>query len=56
MFGTIKKGELEEWNSSSIFWKNIFTHLNLSVCIKREVIMQEKKKKKAALTHVTDMY
>lgn len=49
----------ESWRNGtlpSIFWKNIFTHLNLSVCIKREVIMQEEKKKKAALTHVTDMY
>lgn len=49
----------ESWRNGtlpSIFWKNIFTHLNLSVCIKREVIIPEKREGEAALTHVTGMH
>lgn len=39
-----------------LYFGKTFTHLNLSMCIKREVIIQEKKEEEAALTHVTDMH
>lgn len=39
----------------SIVLKDTFVHLDLSLCIKELVIMQERKRM-AALTHVTDTH
>lgn len=48
-----KSGGMELFH---LYFGKTVTHLNLSVCIQRQVIMQQKKEKRAALTHVTDIH